>query len=463
MSPVVIIGIALAAGASLYSFIKVMTDPKAAWLLLVLMIFSAGLAVQVDRAGGTDNQTWLQPLQLQRANLYFAFGGLLFLGMLVHMGKLRLNTIPMQGFLLMAIQFVAGMLRFVHETPFDAISTIASALVTMLPIMLLLPYALREWEDWTRMIRIFAFAALVWGGAVAVQVVLDHRQLIVGWQSRFTGLLGNPQGCGLYMAPLTVALLWLILNESSAKLRWLWIFTFGMMGVYSMWTGSRTCILVTGLGSMFVLYSRMGRAILLLPVAAVGLYALLLVAQALGLSSDAIERLGSQQNTREVVWTLLLEDALQNPILGSGFKGTRANENSYLVSFGAYGILGGGLVLALTFYSGFLMLKVFRARSFLPPGRKQIADLILGFNAVFFLGAMFEWYIIARLEGMLPYMLVFSVMTKRLLERVEQGDTEDEYVPALAEQSGSWRDEYQEIAESYGEEPADLPGYSKPA
>jgi len=452
MSPVVLLGISLAGLTALVSFIRLMTDPRAAWLLLVLMIFSAGLAVQVDRAGNTANITWLQPLQLQRANLYIGFGSLLFLGMLVHMNKLRLNTIPMQGLLLMSIQFVAGMLRFVHETPFDAISTIASAFLTMLPIMLLLPYALNQWDDWTKMIRIFGFAALVWGGAVAVQVVLDHRQLITGWQSRFTGMLGNPQGCGLFMAPLVLSLLWLILNETNAKLRWLWIFTFGMMGVYCMWTGSRTCILVIGLGSMFVLYSRMGRAILLLPVAAVGLYALFLLASALGLSTDAIDRLGSKQNTREVVWTLLYEDALQNPILGSGFRGTRANENSYLVSFGAYGILGGGLVLALTFYSGFLMLKVFRARAFLPAGRKQIADLILGFNAVFFAGAMFEWYIIARLEGMLPYMLIFSVMTKRLLDRVEQGNTLDDAVDVP---QADWRDEYQDAIADYGEEPKD--------
>lgn len=446
--------------AALVSFIRLMTDPRAAWLLLVLMIFCAGLAVQVDRAGNSANTTWLQPLQLQRANLYIGFGSLLFLGMLVHMNKLRLNTIPMQGFLLMSIQFVAGMLRFVHETPFDAVSTIASAFLTMLPIMLLLPYALREWDDWTKMIRIFGFAALIWGGGVAVQVVLDHRQLITGWQSRFTGLLGNPQGCGLYMAPLLLSLLWLILNDTNAKLRWLWIFTFGMMGVYCMWTGSRTCVLVIGLGSMFILYSRIGRAVLFMPVAAVGLYGLFLVASSLGLSTDAIDRLGSQQNTREVVWTILYEDALQNPILGSGFRGTRANENSYLVSFGAYGILGGGLVLALTFYSGFLMLKVLRARKALPAGRKQIADLILGFNAVFFAGAMFEWYIIARLEGMLPYMLIFSVMTKRLLERVEQGAAEDDIAnEPSGEWPSDWRDEYKDVVESYGEEPSDLPGH----
>ncbi len=443
MHPLAFIVAGLLALFAVVGFFRLIQSPRNAQWLIIGMILAAGMAVQVDRVGNQLNQTYLNVLQQQRASLYLAFGSVLFTGMLVHFARLRLNAMPVQGVLLLAIQIVASLLRFYHEGPTDGATSLIFALVTMTPIMLLLPLALDRWDDWTRMVRVFGFAAAIWASLVAVQVLIDHRQLVLGWQSRFTGLLGNPQGTGLYMAPMTVALLWLILNDTERRLRWIWIGALCMMSVYTLWTGSRTCILVTGIGAIFVLYSRAGKAVLFLPIFLLLLYGALQVALMLGFSSDALERLGSKQDTRSLVWTILLEDAMVNPILGTGFKQTRANENSYLVAFGAYGIAGGGLVLILTVVSFFLMLKVMRLRSHLPAGRKQIADLIMGFNAMFFAGAFFEWYIISRLEGMLPYMLIYSVMTRRMIDKLTtEAPEEDVEVSAEPEPDYSAWDHY---------------------
>lgn len=431
MHPLAVIVAGLLALFAVVGFFRTLQTPRNAQWLIVGMILAAGMAIQVDRVGNQINMTYLNALQQQRASIYLAFGSILFLGMLIHFGRLRLNTMPVQGLLLLAIQIVASILRFYHEGPVDGATSLVFALVTMTPIMLLLPHALERWDDWTRLVRVFGFAAAIWAFLVAIQVVIDHRQLVLGAQSRFTGLLGNPQGTGLYMAPMTVALIWLILNDTERRLRWIWIGALCLMSVYTLWTGSRTCILVTGIGTIFVLYSRAGKAVLLLPVFLALVYGALQVALMLGFSSDALERLGSKQDTRSLVWTILLEDAMANPLLGTGFKQTRANENSYLVAFGAYGIAGGGLVLVLTIVSFFLMLKVMRLRSYLPPGRKQIADLILGFNAMFFAGAFFEWYIISRLEGMLPYMLIYSVMTRRMIDKLTTEAPEEDPQPMI--------------------------------
>jgi hypothetical protein len=201
---------------------------------------------------------------------------------------------------------------------------------------------------------------------------------------------------------------------------------------------------------LFVLYSRIGKLVLLAPVLAIALWGTYQAAISIGfLSEAAVERLGSTQNTRATVWTWLLEDAFSSPLLGVGFSNTRANENSYLLAFAAYGVFCGGAVLTLLFYSISLMARLFRARRLLPVRHRQLADLILGFNAAYFTGAMFEWHIVSRLEGNIPYMLIFSVMAAGLLAKVSRETSlQDYYADDLAEYTNAYGHE------PHGEEPA---------
>lgn len=435
----------------LAGFVRSIQNPHYAWILVSCMVFCAGLSPQVTPTGGTSNTTWATFLQEHRAGLYLGVSCFLALVMLIHVGKIRLNNLPVQGALLMAIQLLTSLLRFNHEGPAEGAKSLVFTLVTMLPILTLLPLTLRDWEDWLVLIRLIAFAALVWALGVAVQAGIDHRQMQVNWAGRFTGLLGNPQGCGLYMAPMTFCLIWLTMNETNRKLWFLWVGTLSLMTVYSLWTGSRTCILVTGTGTLFVLYSRIGRFVLLGPVILAVLFGVYQGALAAGiLSKDAVERLGSSQNTRAVSWAYLAEDALANPIFGSGFRETRANENSFLLAFAAYGVFCGALVLIFLFVSIGQMVKLYRHRRFLPPKRRQIVDLILGFNAAYFAGAVFEWHIVSRLEGNIAYMLIFSVMSTQLMRKIDSEiSTQDLYA-----------DELDEYTNAYGH---DAEGHEQPA
>ncbi len=428
-TPAVMAVLGAAALMACYAFFKLLQSPRGVYILLIGMIFASGLAVQIDRVGTYLNHSYLQPLQIQRASLYLAMGVVAFLGMMVHLGKLRLTNIPVQGGLILLIQLFNSLLRFYHEGPVSGAQSIVFAVVTLLPLLMLIPATLVEWEDFWRAIRVVAFAGAVWCGATAVQILIDVKQVKLGWQNRFTGLLGNPQACGLYMSVFTVCATWLVLNETKRQYRWFWIGLVGILSVYTIWTGSRTGVAVTALGMMFILYARMGKAIVFLPLLGALGFGAFQVARLLGMDISAAERLTWSQNTRELVWQLLLEDALKNPVLGTGFAGTRANENSYLVAFGAYGVGGGVLVLVLTGVSFFYMLRVLRVRAWLSAEIKPVADLILGFNAMFFAGAVFEWYIISRLEGMLTYMMVFSAMASRLL--------------AKAGEEAAWRAEYE--------------------
>lgn len=403
----------------LAGFMGALRNPRNAWPIITVMIIFAGLAVQTNRDGSASNQTWLQTLQQARSAGYLFSAAFLFLAMLVHMGKLRLHDIPVQGFIIFAIQFLCALLRFDHEGPSVGAQSVVFVIVTMLPLILLLPHAFQDWEDWYVFIRAIGFASAIWVGATFVQFLINHREMVLGAQNRFSGLLGNPQGTGLYMAPMTACLLYLLMNETKRLRWWLWLATVSLLIVYSLWTGSRTCILITGIGAMFVLYSRMGRFILILPVFAILFIGVFQLAVSLGLSVDAVERLTSTQNTREASWEVLMEDMWDNPVLGYGFKESRANENSYLLAFGAYGFITGSLVVFFLFYSLAYMFKFWRYRKLLPAKHRQLADLIIAFNAAYFAGSCFEWHIIARLEVNLLYMCIFSVMAKRLMEKVD--------------------------------------------
>ncbi|QOJ00144.1 MAG: hypothetical protein HRU70_06445 [Phycisphaeraceae bacterium] len=443
LSPAVILFAALGLAAVGYAFFRSLQDVRNIWMILAGMIFASGLAVQIDRNLSVVNQTYLTPIQHQRAPIYLALGCVLFIIMLVNSSRVRISSIPVQGAMILAIQFYTALIRIFHEGAPAGLSSMVFAFVTMLPVMMLVHLAIREWDDFNVMLRLFGFAGFVWASATAVQVVIDHRQLVMGWQNRFSGLLGNPQGCGLFMAPLTVTTLWLLLNDHVRKLRPIWYATLGMLVVYTLWTGSRTGFGELVLGSLFVLYSRLGKTVLLAPLLAIPLLIAYQIFLSLGLSVDAVERLASTQNTRESSWRILLEDAFANPVLGTGMAGTRANENSYLIAFGAYGFLCGVLVFALVGVSVAYLLKFVRYRSSVPRERRPLVDLILGFNAMFFAGAMFEWFIISRLESMLIYMLIFATMSKRVIEMVDQERA------ALAEHHGD--DAYADYAETYAD------------
>lgn len=413
--------------------IGALRNPRGAWPIITVMILFAGLAVQTNLDGSPRNQTWLQGVQLLRSPLYLISGSALFLATLVHMGKVRLHDVPFQGFVIFAIQLLCAILRFDHEGFAGGAQSVVFTVVTMIPVLLLLPHAFKEWDDWTVFIRAIGIAATIWALANFVQVVLDPNQLILGWHRRFSGLLGNPQGTGLYMAPMTICLLWLLMNETKRLLWWIWGGAFCLIVVYSLWTGSRTCILVTGVGTMFVLYSRLGRFILVLPIIGLAFFGVFQLAVSLGLSIDAVERLTSTENTREASWEVLMEDMFNNPFLGYGFKESRANENSYLLALGAYGIFTGALVIFFPIYSFFYMLKFWRYRKLVPAGQRQLVDLILAFNAAYFAGSCFEWHIIARLEVNLLLIMLFAVMSKRLMQKVDaELTTQDLYADEYA-------------------------------
>jgi hypothetical protein len=61
-------------------------------------------------------------------------------------------------------------------------------------------------------------------------------------------------------------------------------------------------------------------------------------------------------------------------------------------------------------------MRLLMIRRRLDLGARRVVDLMIGFFCLYFAGSMFEGYIIARINVMLPLFLIFSSITTRLFE-----------------------------------------------
>jgi hypothetical protein len=179
-------------------------------------------------------------------------------------------------------------------------------------------------------------------------------------------------------------------------------------------TGSRTGAGVFVIGASAVLYARLGRAVLLIPIVVGIAYGMLSLVESLDLTRG-LARLTSGADTRSEAWRVLLREAMNHPLFGSPAM-TKFTENSYLMGVASYGLGMAVLMLVLLCTSAYQSLRLWRARHWLDLSERRLVDLILGFNAAYFLGAFFEWYILARLDIMMIMFLIFSGMSTHLLD-----------------------------------------------
>ena len=128
---------------------------------------------------------------------------------------------------------------------------------------------------------------------------------------------------------------------------------------------------------------------------------------------------------------------MENPLLGRGMIDTQQSENSYLLAFAAFGIGCVALMVIFTVVSFFHCLKLWRISFRLRETRPYI-DLILGFNAMYFAGAMLEGHILARAIPTLTGLLIFASMSAVILRQYKDGELEEISEQTAEEESVQW-------------------------
>lgn len=378
--------------------------------LLAGVLFATALTAPVDPFRREYVQTWLFSVQIKRAEIHLAFGVLLSLMVFFQRG-VSASIFTFQGVMVLIMGLYAGFVQFVHKTPNEAIQTLLFCLATVPCLMVAVPQLCKDSDGCMKIARTIMWVSVIWTFCCSVQFILDPRKLL-NLQGRFWGMLANAQQAAVLVGPFAVVALWLLLNDPKKRNKMLWIALIAINLLFLAWTGSRTGAMMFVVGASFVLYVRIGQAVLLLPVAALMLWGLFALAIELKIYEN-LERLVSTENTRSGVWTNMWNTAMENPLLGVGFDDAGGSENSYLLGFASYGV--GYFLLTITLLLGSMIVcgKALIGRKFVNPIDRGIIDLFIAMNAMYFAGSFFEGYMLGRsscsqvllmfIAGMLPY------------------------------------------------------------
>ncbi|HMN42084.1 MAG TPA: hypothetical protein PKE29_14665 [Phycisphaerales bacterium] len=404
------------------------------WIIAAIL-FTSCLAPSVDTVLERYNPTWMFIVQLKHADLHLALG--IFLTILVVVaGDMNVRYASAQGALLFGLAIYVGLLQFYHEDTQTALEAIGFALATIPCFMFAAGRSAKSLEGVSGLIRTIMWVSVAWTVCCSVQFVLNPRYL-VNWNGRFHGMLGNAQHVAAMVAPFAIIAVWLFLHDPQKRRRILWVAIFAVNLLFLVWTGSRTGGLMFVLGLSLVLYTRIGNAVLLMPIGVLLVWGLSYLADALQISSN-LQRFISTENTREGVLSGQIRAALENPILGAGWRsGTVGTENSYLGALGAYGIICFFIILCLLGVSVWQCTRFNLQKRWLDRERRAVVDLFTAFMAMFFAGAVFEGYMLARSFIPLLMLLIFSAIGVWIRDEIAASQ-------AASEQARLDHDEYED-------------------
>ncbi len=389
------------------------------WGVLVpfgLMLLVSSMAVALDYYGNPAPTIWMA-VQSRRAIVFLAGGTAATGVLLVQLRSLSGRKFSVSGVVLLFIGVYGALLRFYHGGVSDGIESFVFAFLTLLPLLFVAPLVGEDREDFLILLRVIAVVNLIWAGMCAVQFVINPGQLTMGNQNRFIGLTSNPQHAGTLLAFWIVNGVWLLLNDPRKSFRLLYIGLLGGNLVMLAWSGSRTGMGMSLVGLSAVLYTRMGRAVLFLPVVAVVAYIGYKALVSMTGVDVGVERLASTEDTRTGAWLTLYRIGSENPLLGAGTDDAERSENSWLYSFAAFGIGMFCLMMVLTVTAVFECLRAVRYRSRLELQDKRMLDLCLGVIAMYFAGAVLEGYAISRVHASICFFMVFAGMGAAMTRR----------------------------------------------
>ncbi len=449
--------IVAAVAASLFVAAWAMVRPRRAMWLLGAMLFFGCIAV-IRNNLGRPQATWIMPLQSGRSELFLICGLGLGLLAVVHMPRMSLRNVAGPAWLLLLSAVYSGMITYVHVGLQSSVMAILFAIGTIAPMALVTPTLVADHDGRRRLIRTIHLVNVVWVAVLLIQLGIDRGVVTQGRSARLYGLTGNPQHTGVLLAVFGVVAVSSALRSVGARaLPWL-ITLISVDVLLIIWTGSRTAGAMFVIGSMVVLRERWGRAVLLMPVAGLFVYVLLSFA-----GSDVLEktdRLVSLQNTRAEGWRTLIESAMRNPIFGVGTQETERSENSYLFAWSSYGILMAGILALVGVAAAVQSFRLWSVRRWLDADDRLLANLVVGFYAMYFAGSVFEGYMLARVGAPLVFLLLFSSVGLALVHSARENALilHDE-AEHDAEHDGYTEPYGADIGESWSDDSPGYPGW----
>ena len=384
--------------------------------IMAAALFATSLSAPTNQKQTEYLQTWMLPVQVRRAEIHLTLGILLSVLVMLS-GKLHIHFMPVQGLFILAITMYAGFLQFFHEGAKEGMESIGFGLAVVPCMLFAAPAACRNFDSCMKVLRSMMVVSAVWAVCSSIQFVINPRLVLNGEGGRFWGMMSNAQGAAMFCAPMAILGLWLMMHDDKKRLKPLWIAMLAINLLFVGWTASRTGLVMLMLGGASILYNRIGKFILFLPVSAAVVVALSFLSDELQIQSN-LDRITNFENTRGGVWSAQMAAIADSPLIGVGWKETGGSESSWLGGFAGYGILMFVIMVSFLIYSMAKCANLWIRRRRMPREQRPLIDMFIAWNAMYFGAATFEGILLGRSSTSQMFTLMFAGIGVWLAEEV---------------------------------------------
>lgn len=394
------------------------------------MLLMCGIASLLQNSGlytGTE-QNFSRPTTALLNMARVAFTAVLMVmtfRLVVGTHDLRRLKIGLSGWCLLILQLLFALRMLLSGDSARAILSSVMACCLVAGVLMLLLYHLREPED----VRKLQSAIFTAGVAFVVICTYEYTRFpgSVLQGGRFTGISGNPQFAGIFLAIQSITAF--SLSHHPSLSRWYRILTGAGAVIFAsfvFWTGSRT-----GMGMLVVGIVAVNRAKILqwIRLAVILLPAFFLWVTLFPATMSNADRARDLTNTREGPFSMGWRAFVKNPAFGDPNFGVV--ENSYLTVAASTGMVGVAILLLLVWSHSSDVVRAYRY-SRRDPSVTPVVDYVIGLTIALGAGAMFEGFLLGYATASIVFVYITLALTRFVIEYGQQREGAEAGTPMLA-------------------------------
>ena len=397
------------------------TKPWARLTVLAVLVWSTTLTRLVGNNYGNDMRSMLGPLQAMADNtrtITLVCLTMLLLPTLAAQQGRRLQLIAVPA---MAFVFYQVVYSLLDAAFFDRVRGLLGLVIVGLAFVVLTRGVGSWMPDLKRANGVVKAMGAVGGLFVlasTLQGVIEPET--VKHAGRFFGTTANPQFAATTIGITLPTAAYLVVQKDIGRLwRTAMCVTAGLLVVFLLWTGSRTGLLMSGVGLLLLFRLRLGK----LSVAAAAAGVVLLGGlQLFGGEIAGADRLLSTEDTRTGAWMNMWNVFLSSPLTGASGEMFTFSENSYLWTAAKYGLLALLPMLLAVAAFGWFVLRLQLVRPLLDRPHRLLADLSVSIIVTALVGGFFEGYLLGQFNVVVFTLFVMTAAGQYVLDAAATGE-----------------------------------------
>lgn len=328
-------------------------------------------------------------------------------------GRQRMLIAPAALFLVYQLLFMSMIGVFVD--PVRALFAVVCYVAVIAGFVFGLPALMEEEQDSQSLLKVFALAGLMFIGANILQLGGGYYNAVL--QGRLAGISGNAQQlaavcCGF----IAVGCFFFASSEAGSWRKLFAGIALGILGLFVLWSGSRTGAVCATVTVLAFFRARVGR-LALLGIIGGGTFAV-----AVSVYSDSleiVERFLRGGDTRSEVWASAIADFVDSPIFGqlplTADDGLNFVESTYLRTLALMGSIGGLALLAVVVAWITCTIRVWRMGRAVPSLALH-ADFFIAATAFLLLANAAEGFMMGVLTFFIPFIYAIFAMGAYVLD-----------------------------------------------